>query len=53
MLGARPYIGRLLLPEDARPGAAPVAILSYGLAATVIPAWRAARINPLAALREE
>jgi predicted permease len=31
MLGARPYIGRLLLPEDDRPGTAPVAILSYGL----------------------
>jgi len=31
MLGARPYIGRLLRPEDDRPGTAPVAILSYGL----------------------
>jgi len=31
MLGARPYIGRLLLPEEDRPETPQVAILSYGL----------------------
>ena len=31
MLGARPALGRLLLPEDDRPGRPPVAILSEGL----------------------
>src|SRR5690348_12818965 len=31
MLGAKPLIGRLLLPEDDKPGKKPVAILSYGL----------------------
>jgi len=31
MLGARPYIGRLLLPEEDRPEAPHVVILSYGL----------------------
>lgn len=31
MLGAKPLIGRLLLPEDDKPGKPPVAILSYGL----------------------
>jgi len=31
MLGARPYIGRLLLPEEDKPETPQVAILSYGL----------------------
>jgi MacB-like periplasmic core domain len=31
MLGAKPLFGRLLLPEEDRPGKPPVAILSYGL----------------------
>jgi predicted permease len=31
MLGAKPLIGRLLLPEEDKPGKQPVAILSYGL----------------------
>jgi predicted permease len=31
MLGAKPLLGRLLLPEEDKPGKAPVAILSYGL----------------------
>ena len=31
MLGARPMLGRLLLPADDKLGQAPVAILSYGL----------------------
>src|SRR5579862_8954114 len=31
MLGARPLMGRLLLPEEDRPGKSPVAILSYRL----------------------
>ncbi len=31
MLGAKPLMGRLLLPEDDKPGKPPVAILSYGL----------------------
>jgi predicted permease len=31
MLGARPFLGRLLLPDDDKPGRKPVAILSYGL----------------------
>jgi hypothetical protein len=31
MIGARPYIGRLLLPDEDRPEAPQVAILSYGL----------------------
>ncbi len=30
MLGAKPFLGRLLAPEDDRPGKAPVTILSYG-----------------------
>ncbi len=33
MLGAKPMLGRLLLPEEDRPGKPPVAILSFG-------AWR-------------
>jgi len=31
MLGAKPLLGRLLLPEEDRPGKPPVVILSYGL----------------------
>jgi len=31
MLGARPLLGRLLLPEEDQPGKPPVAILSYNL----------------------
>jgi predicted permease len=31
MLGAKPLLGRLLLPEEDKPGKPPVAILSYGL----------------------
>src|SRR6185437_11991841 len=31
MLGAKPMMGRLLIPEDDKPGRPPVAILSYGL----------------------
>jgi predicted permease len=31
LLGARPLYGRLLQPDDDKPGKAPVAILSYGL----------------------
>jgi len=31
IIGQQPVIGRAFLPEDARPGAPPVAILSYGL----------------------
>jgi predicted permease len=31
MLGAKPLMGRLLRPEDDKPGKPPVAILSYGL----------------------
>ena len=31
ILGAKPLMGRLLLPEDDKPGKPPVAILSYGL----------------------
>src|SRR5882724_11880904 len=31
LLGARPLYGRLLLPEDDKPGKAPVVILSYGI----------------------
>jgi predicted permease len=31
MLGAKPLLGRLLLPEDDKPGRQKVAILSYGL----------------------
>ena len=31
MLGAKPFIGRLLLPEDDKPGRKPVAILTYAL----------------------
>jgi len=31
MLGARPLLGRSLLPEEDKPGQAPVAILSYGV----------------------
>jgi predicted permease len=31
LLGAKPLYGRLLLPEDDKPGKAPVAILSYAL----------------------
>src|SRR5215471_8730028 len=31
MLGAKPLLGRLLLPEEDRPGKPPVAILSYDL----------------------
>src|SRR3984957_15479350 len=31
MLGARPLFGRLLLPEEDKPGKAVVAVLSYGL----------------------
>jgi predicted permease len=31
MLGARPMLGRLLLPADDKPGQPPVAILSHGL----------------------
>lgn len=30
MFGARPMMGRLLLPEEDKPGRAPVAVLSYG-----------------------
>ena len=30
MLGAKPLLGRTLLPEEDKPGQAPVAILSYG-----------------------
>ncbi len=30
MLGAKPFLGRLLAPEDDRPGKVPVTILSYG-----------------------
>ncbi len=30
MLGAKPFLGRLLTPDDDRPGKTPVAILSYG-----------------------
>ena len=30
MLGAKPFLGRLLAPEDDQPGKAPVTILSYG-----------------------
>jgi predicted permease len=30
-IGVRPLVGRDFLPEDERPGAAPVAILSYGV----------------------
>ena len=30
MLGAKPVLGRALLPQEDRPGPAPVAILSYG-----------------------
>ena len=33
MLGAKPMLGRILLPDDDKPGKAPVAVLSYG-------AWR-------------
>src|SRR5215471_18959288 len=31
MLGAKPLLGRLLLPEEDAPGKPPVAILTYGL----------------------
>src|SRR5579863_9091445 len=31
MLGARPLLGRVLLPEEDKPGKPPVAILSYNL----------------------
>ncbi len=31
MLGAQPYLGRLLLPEEDKPGKPPVAILTYRL----------------------
>ena len=31
MLGAKPLFGRLLLPEDDKPGKAPVAVLGYAL----------------------
>jgi predicted permease len=31
LLGAKPLYGRLLMPEDDRPGKAPVAVLSYAL----------------------
>ena len=31
ILGAKPLMGRLLLPEDDKPGKPPVAVLSYGL----------------------
>jgi predicted permease len=31
LLGARPLLGRLLLPEEDKPGHAPIAILSYAL----------------------
>ncbi|HUD99746.1 MAG TPA: ABC transporter permease [Bryobacteraceae bacterium] len=31
MLGARPLLGRLLLPEEDKPGKAPVAVLSYSI----------------------
>ena len=31
MLGAKPLLGRLLLPEEDRPGRPPVAVLTYGL----------------------
>ena len=31
MLGAKPLLGRLLLPEEDKPGKPPVAIISYGL----------------------
>ncbi|HYG62312.1 MAG TPA: ABC transporter permease, partial [Thermoanaerobaculia bacterium] len=31
VLGARPLLGRTLLPEDDRPGAAPVVVLGHGL----------------------
>jgi predicted permease len=31
MLGARPLLGRVLLPEEDKPGKPPVAILSYGV----------------------
>jgi len=31
LLGARPLYGRLLLPDDDKPGNAPVVILSYGI----------------------
>src|SRR5262245_39451154 len=31
LLGAKPLYGRLLLPEDDKPGQAPVVILSYGI----------------------
>jgi putative ABC transport system permease protein len=30
-IGARPHLGRLLTEADARPGAAPVAVIEYGL----------------------
>ena len=30
VLGARPALGRLILPDDDRPGAAPVVVLGYG-----------------------
>lgn len=31
LLGAKPFIGRLLLPEDDKPGKSPVVVLTYGL----------------------
>lgn len=31
MLGARPFLGRLLLPQDDQPGKSPVAVLSYAI----------------------
>jgi hypothetical protein len=48
LLGARPNIGRLLLPEEDRPETPPVAILSNGL-------WKRlfSGDDPMVALREE
>ncbi len=55
--GLTRYLQSMLYGVTARDGATfavmPVVLLALAIAASVVPAWRASRIDPMAALREE